>query len=109
MLQVSWSWFGSFPGSTQAPKGPGLWSLKRAASRGLAAFEEPRVSSTTTHTALPSLSQQRLGFQGMFSQQARLYIHKLTPPDLRKPCARVFARDEEFKTLSLVSVRAQCC
>lgn len=42
---------GCFPINSRAPKGPG------------AVFEEPYRSPTSTHSRLPSLSQQRLGFQ----------------------------------------------
>lgn len=49
-----------FPSNTQAPKGPGLCSMKRAATREQ--LPPPILR-------LPSLSQQQLGFQGYLTNK----------------------------------------
>lgn len=84
---------------------------EKSTSRGLAVFEEPYVSSTTspnTHTLKAGLLKSTAArFSRLFDQQVRPYIHKLTPLDLRSPCARILARNEEFQTVFFVSVGAR--
>lgn len=59
--------------------------MKRTASRELDVFEEPYMSASSPHfkAALPKSTAAR--FSRLFDQQACLYIHKLTPLDLRSP------------------------
>lgn len=81
---------GHFPGNTQAPKGPGLWSMKRLPQGDLLRLKNATGPLPPPSTALLKSTAAR--FSRLFDQQACLYIHKLTPPDLRSPALAYLLR-----------------
>lgn len=97
---------GCFPGNTQAPKGPGLWYMKRAPQGNWLCLKSPTCPTPPlpTHTHAYTLKAGLLKstaarFSRLFDQQVCPYFHKLTPLDLRSPCAHILPQNEEFHGL----------
>lgn len=83
--------FGCFPSNTQAPTGPESLQSERAASRGLAS-EEPLHVHHLHPLRAALLMSTAARFSRQFDQQVCLYIHKLTPLDLRSPAPAYLLR-----------------